>query len=443
MTIQLRSGVIDLNGKTLSTVYVQNKNAGENIILKNGTVNTLDGDANSATQYSGAVIVQNMTVSNDIYTDGHPYEIFNTTVQGNIYTINNGTSAPGTVTIYSGNFNQLSVSHYSKNGEYYLRGGTYKENRTGEAKVHIDGYQVQTVTGGISIVPQTEVASVTVTDSLTVPYATIEHAVRAWEFVGTTDGASTLKLLKDVETSSTITVPKDGARTLDLNGYGIKANASDSNKFSVITVPSGANLTLKDSRPEATAHYFTVADPATNGAGIATIVDKSTYDSSNETKGTFTGGYITGGAATNGGGVNVASGGSFTMTGGTIIGNTAKAKGGGGVYSAGTFTMSNGTIEYNYASMTGGSDNGLGGGVLIIDNTGVTDDFTMTGGTITGNKAYWHGGGMHIDNGATFKMERGTISNNTSGANGGGIALDAGASASMSGDSFRRAHGDR
>jgi hypothetical protein len=54
-------------------------------------------------------------------------------------------------------------------------------------------------------------------------------------------------------------------------------------------------------------------------------------------------GTISGNTAASGGGVNVASGGTFTMTGGTISGNTASGNG-KGVYTDGTFSMSGSAV---------------------------------------------------------------------------------------------------
>ena len=90
------------------------------------------------------------------------------------------------------------------------------------------------------------------------------------------------------------------------------------------------------------------------------------------------------------GGVNVFSGGTFTMSGGTITGNTGNTGsgdcGGVNVASGGTFIMSGGTIR--------GNRNINGGGVYINGGS-----FTMSGGIITDNTATMDGGGVYVGDG--------------------------------------------
>ena len=150
------------------------------------------------------------------------------------------------------------------------------------------------------------VASITSGES-TANYSSFSDAVSAWT------AGSTLKLMTDVTTGSTVSVPL-GEHTLDLNGYGIKMTGSGS----VISVPNGATLNLNDSNTSAT-HKFSLPD----GAGLATL---------DESNGNYviSGGYITGGnAQPYGGGVFVAKSGILNMYGGTIIGNNASSHGGG------------------------------------------------------------------------------------------------------------------
>jgi len=107
-------------------------------------------------------------------------------------------------------------------------------------------------------------------------------------------------------------------------------------------------------------------------------------------------------------GVNVATGGAFTMSGGEISGNSSS-----GVYSSNGFTMSGGKISNNTR------------GVYI--NNG---DFTMTGGEISGNTISGNGGGVYFsnpnyNNGNTFTMSGGEIKSNT-GSYGGGVYVNYG-----------------
>ena len=221
-------------------------------------------------------------------------------------------------------------------------------------------------------------------------YATLGEAVNAWT------AGSTLKLLLDVTTDSTIIVPS-GEHTLDLNGYGIRMTGSGS----VINVGSGAVLNLNDSG--STVHYFDVD----SSYGYAKNINTSGGAES------FTGGYITGGYALNGGGINI-NGGTLNMDGGSVIGNRAESNGnkGGGlnISDKGKVTLSGGSISYNYAQ-------NAGGGVALRDG-----DFTMTGGEISHNSVSHAGGaGMAFHHTGTFTMTGGSIINNHAGWTGGGI----------------------
>lgn len=122
-------------------------------------------------------------------------------------------------------------------------------------------------------------------------------------------------------TASTISV--SGTKTLDLNGYGIKATSTG---CSVITVGSSANLTINDSDTSKT-HKFT---SPSGTAGLATLDEESGTLS-------ISGGYITGGNTSEGGGImNQGSGnpavGIVKISGGFIKNNTVNKKAGGGVF---------------------------------------------------------------------------------------------------------------
>ena len=177
------------------------------------------------------------------------------------------------------------------------------------------------------------VASVTTSGGTPTEYAAFSDAVNAWNNAA---NDATLKLLSDVTTGSTISV--SGTKTLDLNGYGIKMTGSGS----VISVVSGADLTLYDSNPKAT-HKYTIANSKSKGAGLAVVND--TVDGT-----TFYGGYITGGTSAAGGGIYT-NGGTIHVTRGTIIGNqTTGVDGGGGIcVKDGTLSMTNGAVTANHA----------------------------------------------------------------------------------------------
>lgn len=194
----------------------------------------------------------------------------------------------------------------------------------------------------------------------------------------TNNAVSTIKLMADIEISTTLTVSR--TVTLDLNGKVLKRTGTGR----VIEVQNSGNLTLTDSTPNATYKFG---------------IDESTkLWILGETSGTNTvnGGVITGGntdAGSYGGGVEIVSGGAFTMNGGNIVGCTAHA--GGGVYVGGTFTMTGGSIAGCVATT------GSGGGVLV--NAGGT--FVMSGGSIAGcTAASKFAGGGGISNAGTTTL---------------------------------------
>ena len=232
-----------------------------------------------------------------------------------------------------------------------------------------------------------------------------------------------IKLLADftaVVGSSTLSV--SGTKTLDLNGHVINTNSIDA-VGSVITVPSGANLTLEDSTP-GTQHEGYVGENGLWHLGTGEGTAK-----------TITGGIITGGVAVHGGGVSVK--GTFNMYGGTITGNTAQY--GGGMDDNGIFNMYGGAITNNHASELGGgmNINGTfnmyggeitgnetqndknGGGVFFNSGT-----FTMEAGSITDNRSFHDGAGVYVNAGGSFTMKGGTISNNVATKNGGGVYIN-------------------
>ena len=194
-------------------------------------------------------------------------------------------------------------------------------------------------------------------------YGKFENAIRAENW---TQG-STLTLLADIDTDATITVP-NGAHTLDLNGFGLRASGSD---YSVITVPSEAQLTLNDSGN--TQHRYTVEN------SLATVNDSAEGEYS-----TFSGGYITGASGSSLGGGAINNSGTFTMNGATIIGNSAYK--GGGISNTGTANINGGQIIYNRT-------NGWGGGIYLSDTAANT--VNLNGGSITNNKS-GNGGGIHV-----------------------------------------------
>lgn len=275
-----------------------------------------------------------------------------------------------------------------------------------------------------------DVASVTTSNGTTTYYSTLAAAVSA-----ATTG-STVTLLEDVTTASTINVSETKTLTLDLNNHVLTGNIDSG---SVIEIRSNSTLNLVDNATSKTTHYYTP-----QSSGPAKISDT-------ETAYGFTGGYITGsasGTANNdfnqgyhvGGGVYVANGCTFNMNGGSIFGinHNGENPEGAGVYVCGTFNMNGGKIVGNSNGNNGGgvgtsanSTVTINGGTISHNKTGwgggitVRGTFSMSSGTISGNTATGGGGGIHVDNAGggspSVTLTGGSITGNTSGDRGGGI----------------------
>ena len=233
-----------------------------------------------------------------------------------------------------------------------------------------------------------------------------------------TDPENTYYYLTDnVEVSSTWT-PKDGT-VLDLNGKNITATSGGA----VIKVEDGVDFTLTDCK-----------------------ADNGTYDT------TFTYGQITHKSGCEGKGIDVQSGGTFTMYGGDITKNGSQSTspisstiGCGVSVNGGTFYMYDGTINNNTmcvnehgggVDMTGGLFEMYGGKITYNTSASTSSGhggvavqegatFKLHSGYITYNKAngeYGEGGGVYVKNG-TFEMSGGNIEDNSlSGENcGGGV----------------------
>ena len=211
---------------------------------------------------------------------------------------------------------------------------------------------------------------------------------------------STLTLLADVTTSSTITVPS-GEHTLDLNGHTLTGSGVEN----VIRVGSGCTLTVCDSGTSGTITGGYTSSGYRYGAGVYVPGGHFILKS-----GTISGNRLTNGT-TGGGGVEIESADAvFDMYGGTISNNQAGY--GGGVYvRGGTFNFYDGLITGNKAHSTDG------GGISVY---GGSSTLNMYGGTITSNTAN-SGAGIGVSGGATVNISGGTISGNSATQSGGGI----------------------
>ena len=209
-------------------------------------------------------------------------------------------------------------------------------------------------------------------------YGSFEEAIKVENWTA----GSTLTLLADIEITQTVNVP-EGAysdpRTIDLNGYGIRA--AGSRDYNIFTVSSNAKLIMNDSG--STVHRYTV-----NENGLA-IVDDSIGGVEGEDYFTFTGGYLTGVYGVSNAPSTVSNSGIFRMNGGTIIGNYTERSGAGVGCSSSTI-INGGQIIYNVA-------NNWGGGVYASTNY---VEVKLSGGLIAHNKCGKNGGGIHISAGS-------------------------------------------
>ena len=150
-----------------------------------------------------------------------------------------------------------------------------------------------------------------------------------------------------------------------------------------------------------------------------------------------------------GAGVNVLSGGQFTLNGASIKFNRTSTNG-AGVYVAGNLTMTHGHVDANEAQ------NGAGiyvanGGTVSISNGCISENeasndgagiymasganATFDNGDIRDNEASNDGGGLYVGTDATFTMSAGNFNNNRT-INGDGAAIYLDGDAYISGGSF-------
>lgn len=117
-------GTVDLNGYTVTNLFLQNNDPNKTVTVKNGTVsNKIDGQTGWNADYAGKVVLEDLTVKGNTWIDGH-----NVTIKSGEYnTIQNGTnfsnSPKSVVNIEGGSFTNLVIG---SNGEKYsISGGTF------------------------------------------------------------------------------------------------------------------------------------------------------------------------------------------------------------------------------------------------------------------------------------------------------------------------------
>ncbi len=210
---------------------------------------------------------------------------------------------------------------------------------------------------------------------------------------GDPTGADTINLTVNV--GLTAALPQiTSAITLEGNGYAITRDGGAMGSFSLLTVVTGGDLTLKQTTIS--------GGSASVGAGIFNIGGTVTVQSSTLSNNTA----VSGGCFFN-------SGGTVTVQSSTLSGNSASMTG-GGIYNA------NGTLLVTQSTLSSNKSSNHGGGIF---NDGGT--VTVQASTLSGNSAYL-GGGIHNSNGTVTVTGNSTLSGNSAGVVGGGIYNDGG-----------------
>ena len=257
-----------MNGHSSSQdLFIQNNVLGKTITIKNGTVTGTDGAVGLSDFYNGTVVLENMTVTGRVWTDGHPYIINGGTYAEIINNINANT--PGIVTIYDGKFSQLG--NWGSGGTFTLYGGKYAVNPSSLGFCTIpSGYSVQSNNDSDSGTYPWVVRNTS--SPVANPYS---HAVtevtanRQWTFtmpsydVEVVANYAPLYLAYNTETGGfdthsvpdNITVMTSGTTTMNSGWYIVYSNVTISDR---ITVNGTAHLILCDGKTLTASKGITV-----------------------------------------------------------------------------------------------------------------------------------------------------------------------------------------
>ena len=117
-------GTVDLNGHTVTNLFLQNNDPNKTVTVKNGTINNkIDGKTGYDADFAGTVVLENLTVKGNTWADGHTITIISGTYNTIQNSTNNSTSAKSSVIIEGGSFNNLVIG--SKGESYAISGGTF------------------------------------------------------------------------------------------------------------------------------------------------------------------------------------------------------------------------------------------------------------------------------------------------------------------------------
>ena len=124
LVITRADGTIDLNGYTVEELFLRNNDPNKTVTVKNGTVKSkIDGTTGFDTWFKGKVVIENMTVLGNLWTDGHDYTI----ISGTYAAIRTSTNSVTTsvVTILDGTFNG-DLMLENGGGSFIISGGYFK-----------------------------------------------------------------------------------------------------------------------------------------------------------------------------------------------------------------------------------------------------------------------------------------------------------------------------
>lgn len=164
-TITRDDGVIDMNGSSMTSgFYVRNDDRNKSITVKNGTVAQFDGTSGWGDFfYNGVVVLENMTVTGILWTDGSRYKLYGTSYNS-IQNYKMSSKGQGIVEIYdglignttgtNGGINTSGDAHIDTQtyptGVYVLYGGKYTTSAKEWLESHsscASGYSFKSNTG--------------------------------------------------------------------------------------------------------------------------------------------------------------------------------------------------------------------------------------------------------------------------------------------------------
>lgn len=243
-----------------------------------------------------------------------------------------------------------------KETTYTPTGGQFSTNGSEEYVSYFEpasGYTVEYNSDGkyMQLTGGAPTGNVCVNTTTGVEYETLEYAI---DVVGS---GETIKLLTNINLSTSVEVGSGKNFILDLDGYALHQTSYDARVLYI----NGGILSIKDSNSGSQTHYYSYSD------GKWSLIDEETAD-------VVSGGCISGGNVSgNGGGILLENQGILDFRGGTIAYNSAVT--GGGVSDSFKPSFFGGTISHNTATLGGGvyMDGGyaiVGGDIKIVDNAG-------------------------------------------------------------------------